>query len=74
MDCAILSGHRKIRPFGLAGGELGQLGENWVRRLDGHMEKLEGCDQTSLAPGEAVIIISPTGGGYGDPKMRKDDA
>jgi len=72
MDCAILSGHRKIRPFGLAGGEPGQLGENWVRRLDGRMEKLEGCDQTSLAPGEAVIIISPTGGGYGDPKMRKD--
>ena len=72
MDCAILSGHRRIRPFGLAGGEPGQAGENWVRRLDGHMEKLEGADQTSLEPGEAIIIVTPTGGGYGDAKMRKE--
>jgi 5-oxoprolinase (ATP-hydrolysing) len=74
MDCAILSGHRKVKPFGLAGGLPGQLGENLVRRLDGHMEKLEGADQTSLEPGEAVIIITPTGGGYGDPKMRKEES
>lgn len=72
MDCAILSGHRKVKPFGLAGGLPGQLGENLVRRLDGHMEKLEGADQTALEPGEAVIIITPTGGGYGDPKLRKE--
>lgn len=72
MDCAILSGHRKVKPFGLAGGLPGELGENWVRRLDGHMEKLEGADQTVLEPGEAVTIITPTGGGYGDPKMGKE--
>jgi 5-oxoprolinase (ATP-hydrolysing) len=73
MDCAILSGHRKVKPFGLAGGLPGELGENWVRRLDGHMEKLEGADQTVLEAGEAVTIISPTGGGYGDPKMAKEN-
>ena len=28
MDCTILSGHRRVRPFGLAGGESGQVGEN----------------------------------------------
>jgi len=70
MDCAILSGHRRIRPFGLAGGLPGMLGENSVRRLDGRMEPLEGCDQTVLEPSEAVTVISPTGGGYGDPKER----
>jgi 5-oxoprolinase (ATP-hydrolysing) len=70
MDCAILSGHRRVRPFGLAGGEPGQLGQNSVRRLDGHIEALEGCDQTVLEAGEAVIVVSPTGGGYGDPKKR----
>ncbi|WP_163326988.1 hydantoinase B/oxoprolinase family protein, partial [Klebsiella aerogenes] len=32
MDCALLSGHRRIRPFGLAGGEPGALGDNAVRR------------------------------------------
>ena len=44
MDCTILSGHRRVRPFGLAGGEAGQIGENSVRRNDGRMEKLQGCD------------------------------
>ena len=28
MDCTILSGHRRVPPFGLAGGEDGQVGEN----------------------------------------------
>ena len=67
MDCTILSGHRRIRPFGLAGGEAGQIGENWVRRNDGRMEKLKGADATVLDAGEAVIIQSPTAGGYGTP-------
>ena len=42
MDCTILSGHRRVPPFGLAGGEDGQVGENWVRRKDGTMERLQG--------------------------------
>ena len=65
MDCAILSGHRRVPPFGLAGGESGHVGENRVRRLNGKEEKLKGCDQTVLETGEAVIIITPTAGGYG---------
>ena len=65
MDCTILSGHRRVRPFGLAGGEAGQVGENSVRRKDGHLEKLQGCDATVVEAGEAVIIQSPTAGGYG---------
>ncbi len=67
MDCTILSGHRRIRPFGLAGGEPGQIGENLVRRNDGRMERLKGADATVLDAGEAVIIQSPTAGGYGTP-------
>ncbi|MFO1100945.1 MAG: hydantoinase B/oxoprolinase family protein [Xanthobacteraceae bacterium] len=65
MECTILSGHRRVPPFGLAGGEAGQVGENWVRRKDGRMEKLKACDATVLEPGEAIIIQSPTAGGYG---------
>jgi 5-oxoprolinase (ATP-hydrolysing) len=67
MDCTILSGHRRVRPFGLAGGEAGQIGENWVRRNDGRMEKLKGADATVIDAGEAVIIQTPTAGGYGKP-------
>jgi 5-oxoprolinase (ATP-hydrolysing) len=65
MECTILSGHRRVRPFGAAGGEPGQLGENWARRKDGTMERLKGCDDTVIDAGEAVIIQPPTAGGYG---------
>ncbi|MGE0054123.1 MAG: hydantoinase B/oxoprolinase family protein [Hyphomicrobium sp.] len=65
MDLAILSGFRKIRPFGLGGGEPGQVGRNLVRRTDGHLEDIGGCAETKLAPGEAIIIETPTGGGFG---------
>ena len=69
MDCTILSGHRRVRPFGLAGGEPGQVGENSVRRKGGRIEKLQGCDETVIDPGEAVIIQTSTAGGYGDPSQ-----
>jgi 5-oxoprolinase (ATP-hydrolysing) len=65
MECAILSGHRKVRPFGLEGGEPGELGRTLVRRKNGSIDELAGCDQTVLEAGEAVTVISPTGGGYG---------
>jgi 5-oxoprolinase (ATP-hydrolysing) len=60
-----------VRPFGLFGGEPGQVGENWVRRRDGRMEQLQGCDATTIGPGEAIVIQTPTAGGYGDPNERK---
>jgi 5-oxoprolinase (ATP-hydrolysing) len=65
MECAILSGFRKVRPFGSLGGEDGQIGENWVRRNSGRLERLKSSDQTVLDAGEAIIIKTPTGGGYG---------
>jgi len=67
MECTILSGHRRIPTFGLAGGENGQIGGNWVRRNDGTIERLQGADATTLDAGEAVIIQTPTAGGYGKP-------
>jgi 5-oxoprolinase (ATP-hydrolysing) len=65
MECTILSGHRRVPPFGLAGGEPGEVGENSVRRKDGRIERLQGCDATVLDPGEAISIRTPTAGGYG---------
>ncbi len=65
MDCAILSGYRRVRPFGLDGGAAGQCGRNAVRRMSGIEEDLQGCDQTILEAGEAIIIETPTGGGVG---------
>ena len=67
MECAILSGFRRMRPFGAKGGEPGEAGANSVRRKDGRMESLDACAQVTLDPGEAIIIRTPTGGGFGDP-------
>jgi 5-oxoprolinase (ATP-hydrolysing) len=68
MEYTILSGHRIVPPFGLAGGGSGQIGENWVRRNDGTMERLQGADAKTLDAGEAIIIQTPTAGGYGKPE------
>ncbi len=67
MKLTLLTSYRDVVPYGLAGGEPGQIGENWVRRNSGEMERLKGCDETTLAVGEAVVLMTPTGGGYGSP-------
>jgi 5-oxoprolinase (ATP-hydrolysing) len=67
MEYTILSGHRRIQPFGMAGGGNGQIGENWVRRKGGRMDRLKGADATIVDAGEAIIIQTPTAGGYGKP-------
>jgi 5-oxoprolinase (ATP-hydrolysing) len=64
MECAILSSHRKRPPSGLAGGGDGEKGRTEIRRLDSTLEVLEHADQTSCKAGEAVIVTTPTGGGY----------
>jgi 5-oxoprolinase (ATP-hydrolysing) len=65
MECAILSSHRSLAPRGIAGGGDGQVGQTTVLRNDGSTEVLDACAQTRLAPGERVVIRTPTAGGYG---------
>jgi 5-oxoprolinase (ATP-hydrolysing) len=65
VHASILSGHRRVPPFGLAGGEPGQCGENRVERTDGTAETLAGTATVELAAGDRLIIKTPGGGGYG---------
>jgi len=67
MDLALLSGHRRVPNFGMEGGEVGELGRNFVERKGGRIEDIEGCAQTVLEVGEAIVIVTPTGGGWGKP-------
>ncbi|HEY8578400.1 MAG TPA: hydantoinase B/oxoprolinase family protein, partial [Beijerinckiaceae bacterium] len=67
MDLAILSGRRRVAAFGVRGGRPGELGRNELRRRDGRVETLPGCAQTRVADGDAVTIVTPTGGGWGEP-------
>jgi 5-oxoprolinase (ATP-hydrolysing) len=66
MDLALLTGHRRVANFGMEGGEEGELGRNFVVRTGGRIEALEGCAQTVLEAGEAIVIVTPTGGGWGE--------
>jgi 5-oxoprolinase (ATP-hydrolysing) len=65
MDCAVLSGHRRVPPFGMEGGEDGETGRNFVRRTKDGLEELDGCAQISVDAGDAIVIETPTGGGWG---------
>ncbi len=73
MDVSFLHGHRRVSPYGVAGGEPGKRGENYVRRANGTLEKREGCDQFVCEPGDAIIIRTPSGGGYERPDKPKTE-
>ena len=51
MTAAILSGHRRIPPYGMAGGHPGATGHNWVERASGEVLTLGGADKAELVPG-----------------------
>ncbi|MEM7540323.1 MAG: hydantoinase B/oxoprolinase family protein [Pseudomonadota bacterium] len=65
MDVSILSGHRQVPPYGLGGGEPGQVGRNSVTRADGSRQTLAGCDSCEVLENERVTIETPGGGGFG---------
>jgi 5-oxoprolinase (ATP-hydrolysing) len=49
----------------MAGGSPGQLGRNRVKRADGSIVVLAGCDSGEVQPGDMLVIETPGGGGYG---------
>jgi 5-oxoprolinase (ATP-hydrolysing) len=65
MTAAILSNHRTVAPFGMAGGEPGATGRNSVERANGSREELGACDQVEMAEGDVFVIETPGGGGFG---------
>ena len=65
MAANILANRRQIAPAGLAGGEDAAPGRNWVERADGSVEILAATGSADLAAGDAFVIETPGGGGYG---------
>jgi 5-oxoprolinase (ATP-hydrolysing) len=65
MDAGMLSTRRITLPFGIAGGEAGKPGRNSVRRANGQVEELGGCAMVRVSPGDAFVVETPGGGGYG---------
>jgi 5-oxoprolinase (ATP-hydrolysing) len=65
MTVNTLAGHRRVPPYGMAGGEPGSLGRHWVERADGTIVPMKGCDSAAVAAGDVFVIQTPGGGGYG---------
>ena len=65
MTATIVASRRTLAPFGLEGGKPGAPGRQWIERADGAIEELPGNAQAELAAGDAFIIETPGGGGFG---------
>lgn len=65
MTAAILSGHRRIPPYGVNGGEPGSCGVNKLERVDGSVIELEATGQVEAGVGDIFVIETPGGGGFG---------
>ena len=60
-----LCSSRVVPPFGGAGGQAGQVGQNRVLRADGRVEDLPGNAQVELQAGDVFEMQTPGGGGWG---------
>ena len=67
MTVNVLSGHRAVAPYGMAGGEPGALGANRKIAADGTVTEFGAVLQVDVAPGDRFEIETPGGGGYGRP-------
>ena len=65
MTAAILSGRRTVPPYGLHGGGNGAVGKNWIERGDGSVDVLGGTAVVQMQVGDAFVVETPGGGGYG---------
>jgi len=68
MTAVMLANHRRVAPFGVAGGRPGALGENWVERTDGSREDYGATFKVEMRPGDVFVVRTPGGGGYGPPE------
>ena len=62
---SILSGHRRVPPYGMAGGRPGSLGRNRVERADGSVTRLPGSGSVEVGVNDVLVVETPGGGGYG---------
>lgn len=66
MTANILSNNRKVKPYGLNGGQPAKGGINEIHRADGATERLDATAQVDMKTGDIFVIKTPGGGGYGD--------
>ena len=71
MTAVMLANHRRVAPFGVAGGLPGAVGRNWVERLvrteKGAREEHGATFEVEMNAGDVFVVQTPGGGGFGPP-------
>jgi 5-oxoprolinase (ATP-hydrolysing) len=65
MRANMLANRRAVAPRGICGGGDALPGRNWVERSDGAREELGATGSAQMRPGDAFVILTPGGGGFG---------
>ncbi|GHF19791.1 5-oxoprolinase [Streptomyces griseoluteus] len=73
MTVSALSQHRRVPPYGMAGGAPGALGANRVEHADGTVTDLGASGSADVAPGDVLVVETPGGGGYGTPPTESSE-
>ncbi|WP_017732473.1 hydantoinase B/oxoprolinase family protein [Nafulsella turpanensis] len=70
VQLSVLTQHRQVAPYGADGGGEGAVGRQYILRANGSCEELQGIDGADMAAGDAVVMETPGGGGYGLPEKK----
>jgi 5-oxoprolinase (ATP-hydrolysing) len=65
MTLALLANHRRAGPPGLAGGQPGAVGRQWLEHPDGTVREVGGTEGGQVTTNEVFVLQTPGGGGYG---------
>ena len=65
MTAVLLANHREVAPFGVAGGQAAQTGQNWIERADGAIEHFGATHTAQVSKDDVFVIQTPGGGGFG---------
>ena len=68
MTVNMIAGHRIEPPYGMAGGEPGAVGENYVVHSDTKVTNIGTKGQVEVSNNDIFILKTPGGGGYGYPE------
>jgi N-methylhydantoinase B len=67
------SERRRFAPYGLEGGQPGEVGRNTLVR-NGIEQPLGGKVTLQVQPGDRLVVETPGGGGWGTPPHRKEES
>jgi len=65
MTAVMLANHRRVAPFGVAGGKSAAVGRNWIERAAGKADHFNATFEAKVVRDDVIVIETPGGGGYG---------